>query len=215
MGIFNMKLFKKEKEKSNLDLLFDKVMSKDSQYFDIQKRFIKFYLSHNFICVQKNRNSGFSAFMEEIAIAERNDKKNILYIKVGSYEMPKLFKEYRLGIGNIDFKTKRKIEYRDLAGKRYNIVIIDEAAFLYNLHEIIANINVICPDGKIVVCTTPSEKCDCNYTKLRNLFESSELMGNLFHFKRFDKLQLKRNLHLLSETDDMDTIINQLFGEFS
>lgn len=102
-----------------------------------------------------------------------------------------------------------------MAGKRYNIVIIDEAAFLHNLHEIIANINVICPDGKIVVCTTPSERCDCNYTKLRNLFENSELMGNLFHFKRFDKLQLKRNLRLLTETDDIDTIINQMFGEFS
>ena len=40
-------------------------------------------------------------------------------------------------------------------------------------------------------------------------------MGNLFHFKRFDKLQLKRNLHLLSETDNIDSIINELFGEFS
>lgn len=209
MRIFN--LFKCNKNESNLDRLVKDVNKIENGYSKIQKRFMYYYTSHNgVICVQKNRNSGFTYIMQEIANAERCDGKKVLYIGVGSMYTPKMFKEINLSGGRIDFKTKRCLNEIDFIGKRYDLIIIDEAGFLDDFKKVL-NMGICSDDVKIIICSTPVTNNNKNYKTLKKLFEDSEISNSLFRFK---KLRSSDKISEMICSLPIESVTCEIYGEF-
>lgn len=185
------------------DLIYRVKQNVNKDYSEVQQRFVEFYNTHNQIFVLKNRCAGFSYIMDEIAIAENYDNKKVLYIKIGDYDVRKKYK-------NIDFVTGYSVNETNFRGKRYDIIIIDEAAWTKGIYLLYKEILLRFTNAKIVICTTPCKTE--NYHGIKKLFQDAELHGNLFHFIKLKSVNAIKNLYNIHS--NVEEFISEVFGIF-
>lgn len=174
-------------------------LNKDNIYSKVHKRFIDFYLNHNIIFAQKNRQSGFSSLMKEIAVAESSNNKKVLYLQAGGYSNDK-------NVTNVDYKSIMKYNPSMLRGRRYDVIIIDEAAFIKNFYQLYQDITVFIPSSKIIIGTTPRKN-----KEIMELFDKAEIDGNLFHFQKItDKKRITDLMKIYG--DNIEGILTDIFG---
>ena len=151
-------------------------------FYDVQKDFIDFYKCHKKMCIQKNRQSGFTTVLKSIMDSEVAHGEEVLYISgcKGSKEFESWLKKR-----GIYYFFESDTNVGQFIGKRFDIIILDECAFLEDFKNIIG---LFLKNNygykKLVIATTPIPEGMKNYKYLRGLFRQSGIEGNLFHFKR-------------------------------